>query len=260
MSVKSILSFAALAAIGLAGSASAATNLVTNGGFETTVAPGPNVFLQPGTTAADWAYTGFASTIYASGTADTTGSNDGGVQIFLWGPGNNGGTGPHNGLTASSPNGGNFEAIDSDPVNVGQLTQTITGLTVGRNYDLTFYWAASQYEALNGTLYNGATFESWQATLGGITQSTPVVNIASHGFSGWMGASFDYTATSTSEVLSFFAVGPPGGIPPVALLDGVSLVMVPEPSTWALMVLGFGGLGFAAYRRARKNASALASV
>jgi hypothetical protein len=28
---------------------------------------------------------------------------------------------------------------------------------------------------------------------------------------------------------------------------------VPEPSTWAMMLLGFAGLGFAGYRRARKG-------
>ena len=29
----------------------------------------------------------------------------------------------------------------------------------------------------------------------------------------------------------------------------------PEPSTWAMMVLGFAGLGFAGYRKARKTAA-----
>jgi hypothetical protein len=29
---------------------------------------------------------------------------------------------------------------------------------------------------------------------------------------------------------------------------------VPEPSTWALMLIGFAGLGFAAYRRKSKSA------
>jgi hypothetical protein len=32
----------------------------------------------------------------------------------------------------------------------------------------------------------------------------------------------------------------------------VSGSVVPEPSTWALMLLGFAGLGFAGYRQARK--------
>jgi PEP-CTERM motif len=33
--------------------------------------------------------------------------------------------------------------------------------------------------------------------------------------------------------------------------DGVTMTAVPEPSTWAMMLVGFGGLGFAAYRRRR---------
>jgi hypothetical protein len=28
---------------------------------------------------------------------------------------------------------------------------------------------------------------------------------------------------------------------------------VPEPSTWAMMVLGFAGLGFAAFRRSNRK-------
>jgi hypothetical protein len=30
---------------------------------------------------------------------------------------------------------------------------------------------------------------------------------------------------------------------------------VPEPSTWAMMALGFAGLAFAGYRRSRKGAA-----
>ena len=33
------------------------------------------------------------------------------------------------------------------------------------------------------------------------------------------------------------------------LLDNVSVTAVPEPSTWAMMILGFLGVGFVAYRR-----------
>jgi PEP-CTERM motif len=40
-------------------------------------------------------------------------------------------------------------------------------------------------------------------------------------------------------------------------LDSVSNIALstPEPSTWAMMVLGFAGLGFAGYRKARKPAA-----
>jgi hypothetical protein len=57
----------------------------------------------------------------------------------------------------------------------------------------------------------------------------------------------------------------PGLYGAVVLVDGVadytsagglSLTAAPEPSTWAMMMLGFAGLGFAAYRKARKTATA----
>jgi hypothetical protein len=34
---------------------------------------------------------------------------------------------------------------------------------------------------------------------------------------------------------------------------GGAAVTVPEPSTWAMMLLGFAGLGFAGYRASRKK-------
>jgi hypothetical protein len=35
---------------------------------------------------------------------------------------------------------------------------------------------------------------------------------------------------------------------------------VPEPSTWAMMILGFAGIGFMAYRRSRKTTLALTAA
>jgi hypothetical protein len=34
---------------------------------------------------------------------------------------------------------------------------------------------------------------------------------------------------------------------------------VPEPSTWAMMLLGFVGLGYVGYRQAKTSAAALAA-
>ena len=46
----------------------------------------------------------------------------------------------------------------------------------------------------------------------------------------------------------------------VALNNIVVTPGVPEPSTWAMMLLGFAGLGFLAHRRSRKTAGAFAAA
>jgi hypothetical protein len=45
-----------------------------------------------------------------------------------------------------------------------------------------------------------------------------------------------------------------GGVPNYDSAGGLTL-SVPEPSTWAMMMLGFAGLGFAGYRKSRKAAA-----
>ena len=62
----------------------------------------------------------------------------------------------------------------------------------------------------------------------------------------------DCRATSPTATLSFLAVGTPGGQPPFALFDGVSLVQVPEPATWAVLLTGVGLAGLASRRRVRR--------
>ena len=148
--------------------------------------------------------------------------------------------------------------LDGDPAANGSLDQTVNGLTIGQTYNLSFYWAGTE-------LFNRTGYQSIGLTgsLGGDAFATPAyLNTASAGqpgsFSGWMLENFSFTANASSEVLSFLAVGTPAGnLPPFALLDGVSLTAVPEPSTWAMMLVGFGGLGYAAFRR-RRTAVAIA--
>jgi hypothetical protein len=42
------------------------------------------------------------------------------------------------------------------------------------------------------------------------------------------------------------------------LLDNVAISTVPEPSTWAMMIIGFAGVGFMAYRRKSNTALSVA--
>ena len=115
---------------------------------------------------------------------------------------------------------------------VGAISQTVSNLFVGNSYSLSFYWAGAQQSG-----FSGVNTEAWQVSLGTETYTTSIATNVSHGFTGWVQQTFNFTATSTNEVLSFLAKGTPPGVPPFSVLDGVSMTEVasptpaPEPST-----------------------------
>ena len=234
--LATVVTFSALTC---ASAQAAPINLVVNGGFESTTNGIGQI--DAITKATGWTSTGY-NFVFAGATAASTGATGNYGNVTLWGPA----TGAANGFTAS-PLGGNFLAADG-AYQTEPVQQMINNLVVGQKYDLSFYWAAAQQYG-----YSGAQTENWVVSLGGQTFSTPVYNNASHGFSGWMSQTFTYTATSTSEMLSFLAHGTPTGVPPFSLLDGVSLTaQVPEPSSVALMLAGLGLLAGTARLRRRK--------
>jgi hypothetical protein len=235
----------------------AVTEFVSNGDFTTN---GGNGQLGFNTTAAGWTVPSppgsyfFLFNPQSGTTSGTSADNSGAVGFFgslkLWGPG----TGSNNGLTLS-PNGSAF--IGADPAfENGAISQTLTGLTVGKALTVTFdYAGAQQFNR------SGATSEGWAVSLGGATQDTALLSNASEGFTGWHTASFTFTPTSSSEVLSFLSIGSGAvPLPPFALLDSVSATQatIPELSTWAMMALGFAGLGYASFRSNRRKPAAIA--
>ncbi len=238
---KSRIAVLAVAAIAAFGSsvANAMPNLVVNGGFDSTTS-GPG-FIGQSTNLNNWTYTNGFAAVVAAGTANTTGITLGSDVYYLWGPGANGGN-VANGLTASSPTGGNFLSSDADPATAVKISQTLSGLTVGSTYTLTFDFAAAQYRSVVlGQFGNGPSNSAWNVSFGTDVFATNVLSIGTHGFSGWQGATFTHVATSATEVLSFLASGGPAGVPPAALLDGISVTQqpanVPEPATGLLIGL-----------------------
>jgi hypothetical protein len=228
-------------------------NFVTNGDFETlatgnTLGSAGGYFCQAGATCvsnvASWSsvcHTG--SACGAGGTPDsllfanTSGSAFNG-GIGLWAQGANGAT--TNSPVPNSPTGGNFVAFDGDTAYNASISQTITGLTPGGTYQLSFWQGAAQQ---NGT--TGATTEQWSVTFANQTQNSTVMNDVSHGWVNWNKQVMTFTVSAQStgtEVLSFLSQGTPGGEPPVVLLDGVSLVAAPEPQTYGLVALGLAGI------------------
>ena len=238
---QTVLAAAAVAVIFLAPPANAGP-VIINGGFET-LSPntGSTEFgsRYGGQVVTGWTTSGY-NYVFTPGTADTSGAvNEYGQHLTLWGPGD----GSKNGLTASSPNGGNFLGADG-PYYPGPIQQTVTSLDVGSVATISFYWAGAQQSG-----YDGGTTEAWKVSLGNETHETPVLSSASHGFTGWQQQSLSFVVTSATEVLSFLAIGTPAGVPPFALLDGVSISEVPEPGSLVLLGAGLGLVGLISYRR-----------
>lgn len=239
MRIKSLLlAFAAAAALST-GAASASTELIVNGGFETGDYGQIN---WGGHQLSGWTSNGY-NFLFNGSNVDNGGTSGSYGNLQLWGPNN----GASNGLQAS-PVGGNFVAADG-AFEMAPLQQTVNGLVAGQQYNLTFYWAGAQQSG-----FDGATTEQWQVSLGNQTQSTAIKDNVNHGFTGWQKETFTFTASGASEVLCFLAVGTPAGVPPFSLLDGVSMVAVPEPQTWGMLGPGLGLVGFAARRRKAKAA------
>jgi hypothetical protein len=124
----------------------------------------------------------------------------------------------------------------------GQLTYK--GTFAPGNYVLTFDLAGNQ---------RGAGAQTTEVLAG--TSSTTFALIPSS--QGFTTETIDFTATATSNILQFDEIGP---LPTLGsdqqgnLLDNVSVISaVPEPATWAMMILGFFGMAFAIRSNRRSN-------
>jgi hypothetical protein len=223
--------------------APAFANSFTNGGFEVTTAGGGQLGYNTDATGWTVANNGY-NFLFEPGTGDTSGSIGQYGGLSLWGPNN----GSANGLPATSPSGGNYVAADG-AFQTEPLEQIITGLTVGKTYTVGFDYGFAQQQG-----FNGATQQNWTVSFAGQSATTPTVTLPNHGFSGWMHTSYDFVANHATETLSFLAYGNLP-VPPFALLDGVTFTpdTVPEPASWALMLIGFGGMGVAIRRRRARD-------
>jgi hypothetical protein len=64
-----------------------------------------------------------------------------------------------------------------------------------------------------------------------------------------------YGFSNSTGVSGILVRSASGGIEVDHIQYGLSVGAIPEPSTWAMMILGFAGIGFIAYRRRNQDAS-----
>ena len=163
----------------------------------------------------------------------------------------------------SAANPGWFIAADG-AFQQGPISQTLNGLSMGKDYDVTFFQAAGQQ-----TGFTGDTTDQWAVNLGGTFNSASYIGPGTNAFtggvtkfsalmsapsqapvSGWTPQKMTFTATASSQVLNFLAEGTPFGQPPFALLSGVDVTPAPVPEPLTIMGTLFG-LGAGARLRSK---------
>jgi hypothetical protein len=116
----------------------------------------------------------------------------------------------------------------------------------------TFHDTAGQTLLVTGWIIGNGTSPSGISFL---FDGTTYVNVNPVPNQGWTEYSFDVTATGHDTFsVDFFNDPSYDGLDSFAVTNVTSAV--PEPSTWAMMILGFFGVGFMAYRR-KQNEPAL---
>ena len=195
---------------------------------------------------ASWSSTCQGTSCGTGGTPDSILFGGSGGSAF------NGGNGLYaqgqNGLQTNvpvpdSPSKGNYLGFDGDPAFSASIFQTITGLAPNTLYVLSFYQGAGQQK---GSASPGVTTtEYWKVSFAGQTKNSTVMNNATAGWVPWSQQVLTFISGATgTETLSFLSQGTPAGMPPIVLLDGVSLTAAPEPQTFALIGIGLVAIPF----------------
>jgi PEP-CTERM motif len=166
-------------------------------------------------------------------------------------------------VTTSSPFGGTYSALmsfdASGPNGLATLSQTFADVA-GQTLSISFAFKSEGGSPSSFDVsFNNSIVEDFHTG-----NHVPV--------SGWTVYTYNVTATGNDTLQFHFnnlgqTSGPPPHIDTNFYLDAVSVTgagvqvqaAVPEPSTWAMMLLGFAGVGFMAYRR-RTGITAIRSV
>jgi hypothetical protein len=137
----------------------------------------------------------------------------------------------------------------------GAVSQSFA-TTIGQQYQLTFAYSDNPGSGFTSQSAAQAAVFVLGAGNGNLLSTTIAHDNAVSGNLNWSLYSGTFVANSESTTLNFNTLFGQnnGGI----MLDAVAVSAVPELSTWTMMLLGFAGVGFVAYRRAKKVSAATA--
>jgi hypothetical protein len=138
-------------------------------------------------------------------------------------------------------NGTTSAAFFVDDIAHESLFQSVQ-LTGGVAYALNFGLFATQSGAANP--FEFSLTSSVETIFSAINTNTTVLPVGQ-----WNGYTYTFTAPTTASFTLDFDFASGSTPAKDVLLADVSISAVPEPSTWAMMILGFLGLGFLGYRK-----------
>jgi hypothetical protein len=151
-----------------------------------------------------------------------------------------------------------FNHVTSNPVNSGMFA-----LSIGNLDNQPVPSLSQTFADVTGTTYTVSLFLAYQgsgdpgafftASAGGqsITQTSLVIF-------PYMPLSFMFTGSGSDTLVLEGNTNPSEWFVDDVSVTGAAVGGVPEPSTWAMMLIGFAGLGFVAYRRRGKAVLAAA--
>jgi len=139
--------------------------------------------------------------------------------------------------TPPSPGGG---SVDLDGNSVGAISQTFA-LAAG-TYKISFAFSGNPdgpppTKALEVSVTGSAAQDYSYPVVGDRVNMNYAIE------------SYIFTWGGGDATLTFASLNKPSDNPYGPVIGDVSISAVPEPSTWAMMILGFLGVGFVAYRR-----------
>ena len=218
---------AAIAASALTASSALANNLLVNGGFEDIGSA--NLQGWGGYTYGETYTPVLPGWTIDSGTVDITQTGS------TWGP-------AYEGTNSLDLNGW-------DPGEISQTFKTI----VGKTYDVTFAYSRNPPSAPDPAT---ATVSAGGQSLNVVAPNDPSL-FGGSGAMKWQLGSFDFVAQGPSSTITLTSTNPGNG---GVFFDAVGVSgAVPEPATWAMMLIGLGGLGAVLRRNRQPVASAAAA-
>ena len=157
----------------------------------------------------------------------------------------------------ATPPEGRVFALIGNGIDTGgyHLSQTITGLNSGSRYTVTFSLASEDF-VIPGTVEQVDVFMSSGSSSALQTFSAPVSsNTTPFGlgplWDHWSSFNYSFVANASTATIDFMQTAATTGSGDTGL-DKVSIALaggVPEPATWAMMILGFGAAGSMIRRR-----------